>query len=93
MYRIETNEWSSAAPLNIARKQFGVCALGDYIYAFGGAKNNNTKICSIEQLNARQHLYSQYGNTETVPRPTWTLIEPEGDMMTGRCSPLVAPIS
>ena len=56
-YHIESNTWSEAPQMNLARSWHSSCSLSDKIYVFFGVYEADVRsIRSIEFLNAKDHV-------------------------------------
>ena len=84
-YDVGKDAWKTAPPMNFARKNHSMCALGKYIYAFSGI-NSSGMLDSIERLDASAVVE---GRTTR-----WEVVQLEaGNRIPARGVPLVAPWS
>ena len=84
-YDVGKDQWTSAPPMNVARKNHSMCALGKYIYVFSGVSDQG--FCdSIERLDV--------GAVVNGRTARWEVINLEaGNSIPARGVPLVAPWS
>ena len=85
MYKIESDTWSSAPELNLARSGLSFCAQGDKLYAmFGYLYSEDANSTMIEYLDAAKWIDGV--NVE------WTIIQLTSGEISPRGDVLVVPI-
>ena len=85
IYDIGKDQWSAGPPMNQARKNHAMCALGKYIYVFSGAAGA-AFLDSIERLDASAVVAGRAAKWENVRLEA-------GNSLPARGLPLVAPWS
>jgi hypothetical protein len=66
-YDVASGAWREAAPMVMARAEFGLCTLSDGdLYAIGGLSNDNVRLASVERYDVSLDIWSA---APSLPRP------------------------